>query len=328
MEALVQLLIIAVKELVFIVALLLCVAYTTWLERRTLGFIQLRYGPNRVGPFGLLQPIADGLKLLFKEDIIPSKADIVYLVAPGIGLASTILLLAVIPVGGKVSLFGRTIPLYITDLNVGLLYVLGISTLGSYGVILGGWSPDNKYGLIGALRGSAQMISYEVVMGVSALTVVLLSGSTSLVDIVKSQSELWNIVKNPVTFIIFLICAFAEINRTPFDMPEAESELACGFNIEFSSMKFALFFLAEYAHLWITCAIITTLFLGGWYGPLLPGFFWFFIKTLVLVFICIWVRATLPRFRYDQIMKFGWKVLLPISLANLFVTSVVMVVVH
>ncbi len=327
MELVTNLILVAVKELVFIVGLLLCVAYTTWFERRTLGFIQLRYGPNRVGPFGLLQPIADGVKLMFKEDIVPLRADIVYIIAPGIGLATTLLLLGVLPMGESVTLFGKTIPLYVTDLNVGLLYVLGISTLGSYGVILGGWAPDNKYGLIGALRGAAQMISYEVVMGVSALTVVLLSHSTSLVEIVKSQAGTWNILKNPVTFIIFLICAFAEINRTPFDMPEAESELACGFNIEFSSMKFALFFLAEYAHLWLTCGIITTLFLGGWYGPFLPGFLWFFVKTFILVFICIWVRATLPRFRYDQIMKFGWKVLLPIALANLFVTGLVMVIV-
>ncbi len=325
MELLVQLIIIVVKELVFIVGLLLTVAYTTWLERRTLGFIQLRYGPNRTGPFGLLQPIADGVKLLFKEDIIPTRADIVYVIAPGIGMATTLMILGVLPVGNKVTIFGRDIPLYIADLNIGLLYIFAFSSLGSYGVILGGWAPDNKYGLIGSLRGVAQMISYELVMGITALSVILLSGSTSLVKIVESQAGLWNIVKNPVSFILFLICGFAEINRTPFDMPEAESELSCGFNIEFSSMKFALFFLAEYAHLWLTCGLITTLFLGGWYGPWLPGFFWFFIKTFILVFICIWVRATLPRFRYDQIMKFGWKVLLPISLANLFVTGLVLV---
>ncbi len=317
MEVIRQLIIIVIKELVFIVGLLLTVAYTTWLERRTLGFIQLRYGPNRTGPFGLLQPIADGIKLMFKEDITPLRADIIYYIAPGIGLATTLMLLAVLPVSKG---------FYITDLNIGLLYFFALSTLGSYGVILGGWSPDNKYGLIGALRGVAQMISYELVMGVTALSVILLSGTTSLVGIVEAQSGIWNIVKAPVAFILFLICGFAEINRTPFDMPEAESELACGFNIEFSSMKFALFFLAEYAHLWLTCGLITVLFLGGWHGPLLPGFLWFFIKTFILVFICIWVRATLPRFRYDQIMKFGWKVLLPISLANLFVTGLLKIV--
>ena len=317
MEVIRQLIIVIFKELVFIVGLLLTVAYTTWLERRTLGFIQLRYGPNRTGPFGLLQPIADGIKLMFKEDITPLRADIIYYIAPGIGLATTLMLLAVLPVSKG---------FYITDLNIGLLYFFALSTLGSYGVILGGWAPDNKYGLIGALRGVAQMISYELVMGVTALSVILLSGTTSLVGIVEAQSGVWNIVKAPVAFILFLICGFAEINRTPFDMPEAESELACGFNIEFSSMKFALFFLAEYAHLWLTCGLITVLFLGGWHGPLLPGFLWFFIKTFILVFICIWVRATLPRFRYDQIMKFGWKVLLPISLANLFVTGLLKIV--
>ncbi len=302
------------------------VAYMTLLERKVLGRVQVRYGPNRVGPYGLWQPIADGIKAFFKEDLIPVNADKpVFVLAPMISVVAAICLIAVIPFGNKITLFGRTVYLRITDLDVGILYLFALASLGEYGVVLGGWASGNKYGITGALRAAAQMISYELALGLSVIGVIMISSSLSLSVIVEKQAHLWNVVYQPFAFIFYMVCALAEINRTPFDMPEAESELACGYNIEYSSMKFALFFMGEYAHLIVVCAVATTLFLGGWQGPWLPGFLWFLIKTFVLVYFCIWERGTFPRLRYDQIMQFGWKILLPLTLANIVVTAIVMV---
>jgi NADH-quinone oxidoreductase subunit H len=313
------------------------VAYLTLVERKLLGRIQVRYGPNRVGPFGLLQPVADGIKAFFKEDLVPAQADKpLFVIAPMISIIAAISLFAVIPFGGVIDFFGRKISLVIADLDIGLLYVFAVASLGEYGVVLGGWSGYNKYGLMGALRAAAQMISYEIALALSVMGVLMIAGTLNLVEIVQKQAGGpwiiggWNIWYQPFAFIFYLVCALAEINRTPFDMPEAEAELACGFNIEYSSMKFALFFMAEYAHLIAVCAIATTLFLGGWDGPFnLPpalSWIWFVAKTGVLVYVFIWQRGTFPRLRYDQIMRFGWKFLLPLTLANIFVTGLIMVV--
>jgi NADH-quinone oxidoreductase subunit H len=312
-----------VKNIVVITVLMLFAAYLTLIERKALARIQIRYGPNRAGPFGILQPIADGIKAFFKEEIIPERADKpLFVIAPMIAITCGIAMIAVIPFGDKVTIFGREIKLVVADLDIGLLYVFAIASLGEYGIVLGGWSSGNKYGVLGALRAAAQMISYEVSLGLAIMGVLVLSSSLRLSDIVEAQRDTWFILYQPFAFILYIICAFAEINRTPFDMPEAESELACGFNIEYSSMKFALFFIAEYTHLIAVSALATTLFLGGWHGPLLlPGPIWFFIKVCVLLFVFIWIRATYPRLRYDHIMKLGWKILLPLTLLNLVVTA-------
>ncbi len=318
-----------IKVVVVFAVLMLFVAYTTWLERRVLGRIQVRHGPNRVGPFGLLQPIADGLKGFFKEDIIPSNTDrLLYALAPALSIIPALLVVAVIPFGDQFTLFGRTITMRITDINVGLLYILGLAGLGEYGVMLGGWASNNRYGLLGSMRTAAQMISYELALGITLISVIMVSGSLSLVEIVESQAGLWNVFKPIlwVPFVLYIVCGLAEINRTPFDMPEAESELACGFNIEYSSMKFAMFFMAEYAHAISLAALITCLFLGGWNLPFVdtPGFLKlpvFLAKVFALVFFFIWERGTFPRLRYDQIMRFGWKVLMPIALANIVVVG-------
>lgn len=307
--------------------LMLTVAYLTLAERKILGRIQVRYGPNRVGPFGLLQPIADGIKAFFKEDVIPAKADkTLFVIAPMISITTALSLFAVIPFGEYIEVFGRRVHLVIAELDIGLLYLFAVASIGEYGIVLGGWSSYNKYGLIGALRAAAQMISYEVALGLSVMGVLMISGSLNLVEIVRQQTGWhWNLFYQPFAFIFYIVCALAEINRTPFDMPEAEAELACGFNIEYSSMKFALFFMAEYAHLVAVCALATTLFLGGWDGPFsLPpslSWVWFVLKTVVLVYFFIWERGTFPRLRYDQIMRFGWKFLLPLALANIVGTG-------
>jgi NADH-quinone oxidoreductase subunit H len=321
-----------VKVVLVFAVLMGCVAYLTLAERKILGRIQVRYGPNRVGPFGLLQPIADGIKTFFKEDVVPAQADKpLFVIAPMISITAAISLFAVIPFGDVIGFFGRRISLVIADLDIGLLYVFAVASLGEYGVVLGGWSGYNKYGLMGALRAAAQMISYEIALALSVMGVLMIAGTLNLVGIVQQQAGWhWNLFYQPFAFIFYLVCALAEINRTPFDMPEAEAELACGFNIEYSSMKFALFFMAEYAHLIAVCAIATTLFLGGWDGPFhLPptlSWIWFVAKTGVLVYVFIWQRGTFPRLRYDQIMRFGWKFLLPLTLANIFVTGLIMVV--
>lgn len=319
--------ILIIKTLVAFAVSLLIVAYSTWIERKVLGHVQLRHGPHRVGFHGLLQPIADGIKGFFKEELIPDNADKpLFLLAPIISIGASVTLIVIVPFGDKITLLGREITLYLTDLDIGILFVLGISTLGSYGGILGGWSSGNKYGVIGGLRGSAQMISYELSLALAVIAVVMVSGSLSLIEIVNSQAGLWNIVKQPFAFILFLICGLAEINRTPFDMPEAEAELACGFNVEYSSMKFALFFMAEYCHMFVFAALVTTLFLGGWHGPVIDGPHWFFLKSFIIIFFCVWERSTFPRLRYDQVMSFGWKILLPFGLLNILLTGLWMLI--
>ena len=314
----------AVKSAVVLVVLLTFFAYLTLGERRLLGRIQIRRGPNRVGPFGLFQPIADGIKALTKEELVPAAADkAVFVLGPAIAVFSALCLFAVIPFGGTLHLLGRDIKLVIGDVDIGLLFVFAFATLGEYGVILGGWSSGNKYGVLGALRAAAQMISYEVSLGLIVIGTVILAGSLRLTDIVEAQRHMWFICKQPAAFLLYLVAGLAEMNRIPFDMPESESELACGFNIEYSSMKFALYFMAEYVHMIAIAALVATLFLGGWLGPWLPGPLWFFVKVCAVIFFFIWERATYPRLRYDQIMKFGWKFLLPVALANVVVTALV-----
>lgn len=336
-EWLIEIIITLVKIIVVQVALLTGVAYSVYAERRVSAFIQNRYGPNRVGPQGLLQPIVDVFKLLIKEDIVPEKANkFIHSLAPGISLVVALSTFAVIPFGDKIILFGREIKLQIADVNVGILYVLALVSLGVYGITLSGWSSNNKYSLLGGLRSSAQMISYELSMGLSVLGIILINGSLELDTIVQNQyGWKWNLILQPVGFIIFLIAAFAETNRAPFDLPEAEQELVGGYHTEYSSMKFAMFFLAEYANVIVSSSMIVTLYLGGWQFPYLQTFglpeFWtaliqvlfFVIKVIALVIFFIWVRWSVPRFRYDQLMALGWKVMLPVSLLNLVATAIV-----
>ncbi|MFA4915191.1 MAG: NADH-quinone oxidoreductase subunit NuoH [Syntrophales bacterium] len=311
-----------IKVVVVFSVVMLIVAYITLLERKFLGFIQVRLGPNRVGPCGIWQPLADGIKSFFKEDIIPLQADKpLFVMAPMICFFAALSMFAVIPFGDSVYLFGRKIKLVIADVDIGLLYIFALGTLGEYGVVLGGWSSGNKYGVLGALRTAAQMISYEAALGLTLIGTVILAGSLRLTDIVEAQRGVWFIVYQPFAFILYIVAGLAEVNRTPFDMPESESELACGYNIEYSSMKFALFFMAEYAHIVVVAAVATTLFLGGWLGPFLPGPVWFLIKVFFVVFFFIWERATFPRLRYDHVMQFGWKVLFPLALLNVVVTA-------
>lgn len=326
----VTLLIDAIKSAVLIGGVLTAFAYVTLLERRLLARFQLRVGPNRVGPLGLLQPLADGIKLIFKEDFTPANADrLVYLVAPLLSVIAALFVYAVIPIGPSMTLFGRDVTLYIANVNVGILLVLGVSSVGVYGVILGGWSSDNKYALLGGLRSTAQVISYELTLGLAVLGVVLVANSLSLVDIVRAQSHLWFIVTQPVAFALFLIAGLAETNRAPFDLPEAEQELIAGYQTEYGGFKFAMFYLGEYVGVITMGALTATLFLGGWQGlpPLHPllQVLWFLLKVFAVVFFFIWVRATLPRLRYDQLMTLGWKVLVPLGLANLAVTALIVV---
>ena len=317
-----------IKLIVIFSVFLLIAAYTTYMERKVLGHMQMRYGPMRVGFHGLLQPIADGIKNFFKEDVIPENADkIVFVLAPAISISAAIILLSVIPFGPPIKILGREINLYLANPSIGILFILGFSTLGSYGNILGGWSSGNKYGYMGGLRGSAMIISYEISMAFAVVSIIMISGSFSIVDMVNAQTGVWNIFRQPVAFLVFLISGIAELNRTPFDMPEAESELCCGYNVEYSSMKFALFFLAEYIHMIVFASLVATLFLGGWHGPaFVPGVVWFFLKMFAIIFLCIWVRATFPRLRYDKVMKLEWKFLLPVALLNVLATGLVMAV--
>jgi NADH-quinone oxidoreductase subunit H len=318
--------------------LLLVAAYMTWIERKVIAHIQVRWGPTRVGPFGLLQPIADGIKLFFKEDLIPSQVDrVLFLLAPALSVIPAMIASAVIPFGGTTTLFGllpHPVSLQITDIDVGVLYVFGITSLGVYGIVLAGWASNNKYSLLGGLRSSAQMISYELSMSLSVVGVLILVGSLRLSEIVQAQTGFawwlgvvpvpnWFVFSQPLGFIIFFTCALAETNRAPFDLPEAETELVAGFHSEYSSMKFAMFFMAEYANMATGSAVATTLFLGGPLGPFGPSPVWFIGKVFALLFLFIWLRASLPRFRYDQLMTFGWKRLLPLSLVNLVATAIV-----
>jgi NADH-quinone oxidoreductase subunit H len=319
-----------IKVVVVFAVLLGCVAYTTLLERKVLGWIQVRHGPNRVGPFGLLQPLADGLKFFFKEDLVPANVDKpVFILAPVISLIPAVLIVGAIPFGDTVTIFGHQIRLAIADINIGIIYIVGLAGISAYGPMLGGWSSRNRYGLLGAMRSAAQGISYELAMGLTLVSVIMVTGTMSLTKIVAYQTEWWLIFKQPVAFVLLIICGLAEINRTPFDMSEAEAELACGFNIEYSSMKFALFFMAEYAHMISLAAITTCLFLGGWnlpFGielPFLPKILIFMGKVFCLVFFFIWERGTFPRLRYDQIMHLGWKWMMPIAIINLLLTAAV-----
>jgi NADH-quinone oxidoreductase subunit H len=284
---------------------------------------------GRVAGVAVLQPIADAIKMIFKEDIWPAQADkIVYTVAPGIAVATALLAWAVIPLSPPITIAGYTINFCIADVNIAVLYLLAIGSLGVYGIVLGGWGSNNKYSLLGGLRSTAQMISYEVSLGLALVGVLMISGSLSLVDIVEKQSTFWNVLWQPLGFIIYFVCAIAETNRLPFDLPEAETELVAGYQTEYASLKFALFYMAEYINVLTVSAIASTMFLGGYQGPfgILPGFHWLAIKIAVFVFVFMWMRGTLPRFRYDQLMRFGWKVLLPLALANIFVTAIAMVV--
>jgi len=301
---------------------LLWAAYLILFERKLLARFQIRYGPNRAGRYGWLQSFADGIKLLGKEDIIPAASDrIIFLYAPALVATASILILAVIPFGEGLTFGGVEIPLVITDLNVGLLYVLALSSISVYGVVLGGWASNSKYSLLGAFRGAAQMISYELALGLSLVPVVMLAQSFSLVDIVNSQARYPFILVQPLAFVIFLISAVAESKRLPFDLPEAENELMAGYHTEYSGMRFALFFLGEYVNMIVLGGLVAVFFLGGWRGPLLPGPVWLVLKIMLVPFLLIWTRATLPRLRYDQLMHFGWKVLLPLALVNIVVTG-------
>ena len=306
---------------------LLGVPLIVWMERKVLGHMQDRIGPQRVGPYGLLQTIADGIKLFMKEDILPSQADkVVYFLAPAIAVVTALAAMTVIPFGDTVTLFGRVIPLRITDVNIAILFLLGATSMGVYGIVLGGWASNSKYPLLGGLRSSAQMISYELAQGISLIGVIMITGSLSLSEIGRQQEKLWFIVPQFFAFVIYVICSVAETNRAPFDLAEAETELVAGFHTEFSSMKFALYFLAEYANMMVVSGVAITCFLGAWHGPFLPGPLWFLIKLTCFLFFYIWLRATFPRLRYDQLMAFGWKVLLPASLLNLAATAVVLTV--
>jgi NADH-quinone oxidoreductase subunit H len=310
-------------------------AYTTFYERRLLARIQTRIGPNRAGPWGILQPVADGVKLIFKEELIPAQADkVLFVLAPVITVIPALVITAVMPWGGVVNIFGRQVPLYIADVNVGVLYIMAIASISVYGIVLAGWSSNNKYAMLGGLRSSAQMISYELALGLAFVGPVLIAGSMSLVDIVEKQRDIWFVVYQPVGFIIFLIATLAEVNRAPFDMPEAEQELTAGYHTEYSGMKFALFFMAEYIKMIAVSAFAATLFLGGYRLPFIEypdwlewiGPFVLLAKIIVLLGGMIWVRATLPRFRYDRLMAFGWKIMFPLALANVLVTAVIVVI--
>jgi NADH-quinone oxidoreductase subunit H len=316
------------------------VALMTLAERKVAAFIQVRLGPMRVGPHGILQPIADGIKLMLKEDILPAKADPwIFTLAPIISLVPAFIVFAVIPFGPTFELFGKMIDLRITDLNIGVLYVLSISSVGILGIILGGWASNSKYPLMGALRSAAQMVSYEVALGFSIMGVLMIAGSLSLVDIVNSQKNMgwWFVFLQPLGFILFFVCGIAETNRAPFDLPEAESELVAGFHTEYSGFRFSLYFLAEYANMIAVSAMAVTLFFGGWLRPFsnwlpLPGFLafldsplmglvWFGIKVAIFLYCYLWFRWTWPRYRYDQLMKIGWQYLLPLAIANLIGTA-------
>ncbi len=309
-------------------------AYMTYFERKLAAWIQDRVGPDRAGPFGILQPIADGVKMFLKEDFIPAKADKwLFIIGPGIAMFTALITSAVIPWGPKLHLFGRDITLQVADINIGILYVFGVISIGVYGIMIGGWASNNKYSLYGAIRASSQMISYELAMGVSAITIVLLSGSLSLNEIVAQQSGVWNIVYQPVAFLIFFICALAELNRAPFDLPECESELVGGYHTEYSSMKLGLYLFAEYTSMFVSSAIMSILFFGGYNFPgmshfsgntlAIIGIAAFAIKIFLFIFVIMWIRWTIPRFRFDQLMHLGWKSLLPLSLINLLVTGLV-----
>ena len=318
----------SVKALIIAGALLGIVPALVWLERRLMGRFQVRLGPNRVGPFGLGQPISDSIKLLFKESIIQSSADkFLFHLAPAIVVFTAIVTFAVIPFGEPITVFGQEIGLWVANVDIGLLFVFAISGMGVYGMVLAGISSNNKYSLMGGLRSSAQMISYELTLGLAALSIVVLTGSLNLIDMVNSQNSYPNILIQPLAFLLFFIAGVAETNRAPFDLPEAEQELVAGFHTEYTGMKFAMFFMGEYINMVTMSALVTLLFLGGWnaYGIPVWPIIAFSGKVFFLLFVFIWLRSTFPRIRYDRLMTFGWKVLVPLSLLNLLITSVFVV---
>jgi NADH-quinone oxidoreductase subunit H len=331
--------IVLVQIAILLVGLLTAVAYLVLLERKVQAWVQVRLGPMRVGPHGVLQPVADVLKLFIKEDITPVRVDKwVYTLAPILVLVPAFIAFAVIPFGPDVHIFGKPVPLYLSDLNVGLLYIVAVASVGVYGIILAGWSSNSKYPLLGSLRSSAQLISYELAVTLTFVAVILASGSLSMVDIIKAQQAngVWFAFVQPVSLFIYIVCGVAETNRSPFDLPEAESELVAGFHTEYSGMRFALFFLAEYTNMIVVSAVATTLFFGGWLPPfpnvaalsflgLVPGWIWFILKTFLVLYLFLWIRATLPRYRYDQLMRLGWKVLIPLALANILLVAAVKV---
>ncbi|MGH9507314.1 MAG: NADH-quinone oxidoreductase subunit NuoH [Terriglobales bacterium] len=319
-----------IKVIIALIVLLTLVAYIQLAERKLVARIQNRIGPNRVGPRGFLQPAADAIKFILKEDITPTDAHpFLYLLAPAISVVLALTALAVVPIGGTFHWFGYPTQFQVANINVGLLFILGVTSLGVYGIVLAGWSSNSKYSFLGSLRGGSQMVSYELALGLALIGPVMVAGSLDLRRIVNAQNHIWYIIPEFVAFCIYLTAAFAETNRLPFDLPEAEGELGAGYHTEYSSMKFAMFFLAEYANMVTVSCIATVVFLGGWHGPMfgppllrlwLPVL-WFFLKVCFFLFLYIWVRGTLPRFRYDQLMGFGWKVLMPLAIANIIVTS-------
>ena len=322
-----------VKSLLIILTLTGGFAYTTLYERKVLSRMQVRIGPNRAGPFGILQPVADGIKLIFKEELIPARADkLMFVLAPIITVIPALIVTAVVPWGRSITLFGREIPLYLADVNVGVLYIMSVTSISVYGITLAGWSSNNKYATLGGLRATAQMISYELALGFAMIAPVMMAGSLRMIDIVEGQRPLWYAILQPVAFVIYLAASLAEINRAPFDMPEAEQELTAGYHTEYSGMKFALFFMAEYIKMIAIAMIGSTLFLGGYLGPFVDqapflGPIYLAIKVVLWLFVVIWVRATLPRIRYDRLMLLGWKVLFPVALLNVLVTAVVIVLI-
>lgn len=312
-----------IKGLLMLLFLFLAAAYMTFCERVIMARLQLRLGPNRVGPLGLLQPIADGIKLLAKESFQPVAVEnFTYWIAPGISLFAALFAFVLIPVGGTVTLWGYPVALRIADVNAGILLLLAFSSLAVYGVVLAGWSSNNRYSLLGGIRGTGQMISYEIPMGLALLSVLISAGTLRLPEIVEIQRQShWYIWTHPISFILYLITAFAETNRAPFDLPEAEHELTGGYHTEYGGLKFAIFFLGEYINILAVSSIAITLFFGGWDGPWNLPIIWFLLKLACFVFFFMWVRATLPRFRYHELLAFGWKVLIPIAMLNLIVTS-------
>ncbi|MEW6408958.1 MAG: NADH-quinone oxidoreductase subunit NuoH [Nitrospirota bacterium] len=315
MRILIDIGIVLIKIAIVVAFVLFNAAYLSYFERKTIAHMQVRLGPMRVGPHGILQPIADGIKLFFKEDIIPSNADKpVFYIAPLITLAAALTSFAVIP-------FWESF--FVTNINIGVLYILALSSVSAYGIVLGGWSSNSKYSFLGGLRSSAQVISYEIAMGFSLVGVMMLSGSMNLIDIVKAQENYPFILVQPIAFIVFLASAVAETNRAPFDLPEAESELVAGYFVEYSSMRFAFFYMAEYIGMLLMSSMVTICFLGGWNGPFLPPVVWFLIKVYGIMFFYLWIRATLPRYRYDQLMGLGWKLFIPLSIANILFTAFV-----
>ena len=325
MDWLIGFIILVIKLGVVLVALLLVAAYLVLVERKFLARLQIRYGPNRAGKFGLLQPFADTIKMMIKEDIVPEAADrMIFLLAPAVVAFTALLMFAVVPFGTELNIAGKKIPMVISDLNVGLLFVFAMSSLGVYGVALGGWASNSKFSLLGGIRGAAQMISYELALGLSLVPIVMLARSFSLVDIVNAQASYPFIIVQPVSFAIFVLSAMAESKRIPFDLPEAENELGAGYHTEYSGMRFGLFFLGEYVHMQVLGALTAVFFLGGWRGPFLPPVIWLFVKIFIVALIMIWIRGTLPRLRYDQLMSIGWKVLIPAALVNIVITGAIL----